>query len=134
MRIEGRRSQCQYAGGWKSATQQNDDQAHALKGYFQDARVQAPGSTDAWLCLVSLNFLESGHPATERRCGRLALRRAPVLVAAATVLGIRKANGEHAISSGNEELMERVLFGRPFQSTEAVQPRPQANGSDRFPA
>ncbi|MGW6780828.1 DNA/RNA helicase [Brucella pseudogrignonensis] len=116
MRIEAGGVNVKYAGGWKSATQQNDDQAHALKGHFQDTTRSSPW---VYRCVALL-----GIPALPRTRGIQQPNAGAVaslfdglqfLLAAATVLGIRKVNGEHAISSGNEELMERVLSDGLFK-------------------
>ncbi|UPA27017.1 DNA/RNA helicase [Shinella oryzae] len=116
MRIEAGGINVKYAGGWKSATQQNDDQAHALKGHFQDTTRSSPW---VYRCVALLGIpeLPRTRGIQQPNAGAVAslFDGLEFLMAAATVLGIRKINGEHAISSGNEELMEQVLSDGLFQ-------------------
>lgn len=116
MRIEAGGINVKYAGGWKNATQQNDDQAHALKGHFQDTARSSPW---VYRCVALLGIPELPRirGIQQPSAGAVAslFDGLQFLLAAATVLGIRKIGGEHAISSGNEELMEQVLSDGLFQ-------------------
>jgi hypothetical protein len=116
MRIEAGAVKVRYHDGWKSATDQNDAQAHALKGHFRDT---IGGNPWVYRCVALL-----GIPELPRLRG---IQQPPAgavpsnfdalqfLMAAASVLGIRKNGGDHVISSGSDELIENVLADGLFQ-------------------
>jgi hypothetical protein len=110
MRIEAGAVKVRYHDGWKSATDQNDAQAHALKGHFRDSLGVNPW---VYRCLALLGIPELPRlrgvqqpPAGAVPASFDALQ---FLIAAASVLGIRKNGGEHVIASGSDELMQKVL-------------------------
>lgn len=116
MRIEAGAVKVKYADGWKSATDQNDAQRHALVGHFRDTTGSSPW---VYRCVALLGIPElprlRGIPQPSAGAVPSAFDALQFLMAAASVLGIRKSNGEHAISSGSEELMEKVLADGLFQ-------------------
>ena len=116
MRIEAGAVKVRYHDGWKSATDQNDAQAHALKGHFGDTIGVKPW---VYRCVALLGIPElprvRGIQQPPAGAVPSIFDASQFLLAAASVLGIRKNGGEHVISSGSDELMERVLADGLFQ-------------------
>jgi len=116
MRIEAGAVKVKYPDGWKSATDQNDAQRHSLVGHFRDTTGSNPW---VYRCVTLLGIPElprtRGIPQPPAGAVPSNFDALQFLMAAASVLGIRKSGGEHAISSGSEELMEKVLADGLFQ-------------------
>ncbi|MBX5256882.1 MULTISPECIES: DNA/RNA helicase [unclassified Rhizobium] len=116
MRIEAGGVKVKYGDGWKSATDQNDAQGHALKEHFRDTTGSSPW---VYRCVALLGIPElprvRGIPQPPAGAVPFSFDALQFLMAAASVLGIRKINGEHAISSGSDEVMEKVLADGLFQ-------------------
>lgn len=116
MRIEAGGVKVRYADGWKSATDQNDAQGHALKEHFRNTVGSGPW---VYRCVALLGIPDlptvRGIPQPPAGAVPSSFDALQFLMAAASVLGIRKTNGEHAISSGSDELMEKVLADGLFQ-------------------
>ncbi|MBY5460759.1 DNA/RNA helicase [Rhizobium leguminosarum] len=116
MRIEAGGVKVKYADGWKSATDQNDAQGHALKEHFRDTTGSSPW---VYRCVALLGIPElprvRGIPQPPAGAVASSFDALQFLMAAASVLGIRKTNGEHAINSGSDDVMEKVLADGLFQ-------------------
>lgn len=116
MRMEAGGVMVRYPGGWKSATEQNEAQRYALVGHFRDTIGANP-----WVnrCLVLLGIHElprhRGLPQPAAGAVPAVFDATQFLMAAASVYAVRKVGNEHAISSGNDELVEQVLQDGLFQ-------------------
>lgn len=97
--INGDEVNVRYQGKWKSATDQNVKQVHALQAYFEHQRV------DAWIyrCLVldGLNELPKQAGIRRPEAGAVAsvFSAGDLLAAMAGVNGIGKWRGEYTVSS-----------------------------------
>jgi hypothetical protein len=110
MLIEAGGVRVKYNNGWKSATEQNEHQRYALLTYLRDATGVNP-----WVYRCVL--LRGIHELPKHRgISRPASGAVPaffdataLLVAMASVNGIRKLGNSHTISSGDEALLEGIL-------------------------
>ena len=99
-----------YKDGWKSATEQNESQRYALVNYLRGCT-----NTNPWVhrCLVlrGLDELPKARGIPQPTAGAVpaAFDATAFLVATASVNGIRKYAQEHAISSGDDDTIERIL-------------------------
>lgn len=99
-----------YKDGWKSATEQNESQRYALVNYLRDCT-----NTNPWVhrCLVlrGLNELPKVRGIPQPTAGAVpaTFDATALLVATASVNGIKKYAQEHAISSGDDATIERIL-------------------------
>lgn len=110
LRIEAGSVSVKYKDGWKSATQQNDDQKYALSQYLQEST-----GTNPWVyrcvLLQGIPELPKHRGQQQPQAGAVAsgFDAPSLLVAMAAVNGIRKHGVEAFIGSGDEGTMERVL-------------------------
>ncbi len=99
-----------YKDGWKSATQQNDDQKYALSHYMREST-----GTNPWVfrcvLLQGIPELPKHRGQQQPTAGAVAsgFDAASLLIAMAAVNGIRKHGAEAFIGSGDQGTMERVL-------------------------
>tara|TARA_R110002124_G_scaffold149220_1_gene315078 strand:- start:226176 stop:228128 length:1953 start_codon:yes stop_codon:yes gene_type:complete len=99
-----------YAGRWKSATDQNEEQRYALLEYFKDTT-----NTNPWVyrCLILRGIDQLPkirgriHPAAGAVAGQFTI--ANFLVSMAAVNGIPKIGKEYVIRSANDEGMEQII-------------------------
>lgn len=105
-----------YKDGWKSATQQNDDQKYALSQYLQEST-----GTNPWVyrcvLLQGIPELPKHRGQQQPTAGTVAsgFDAVSLLVAMAAVNGIRKHGAEAFIGSGDQGTMERVLDDALFR-------------------
>ena len=99
-----------YRDGWKSATEQNEQQRYALLSYLRDATGASPW-VHRCVLLRGIHELPKDRGISRPTSGAVpALFDATaILVAMASVNGIRKLGGGHTISSGDEALLEGIL-------------------------
>ncbi|MCZ8195847.1 MAG: DNA/RNA helicase [Hyphomonadaceae bacterium] len=106
-----------YKDGWKSATDQNEDQRYALVGQLRDVT-----GVNVWVyrCLVLLGLHElpqvRGIPQPAAGAVPALFDIGRFLMAAASVNGIRKLGHEHVIASAKDEIMEQVLEDGLFRA------------------
>jgi hypothetical protein len=113
--VSGDEVNVRYKGKWKSATDQNIKQAHALRQYFEDQHL------DCWIyrCVVldGIDDLprqlgsctpEAGAVASKFSAGEL-------LTAIAGVNGLRKLGSEYVVSSAKNELVTKALTAPVFK-------------------
>src|SRR5262249_26358027 len=113
--ITGDEVNVRYPDGWKSATQQNIDQVHALRQYFSDQYI------DAWIhrCLV-LNGLpglpvDGGQRRPTSGAVALGFSGAEFLTAMAGVNNLRKWGSEFVVSSASHDKMSRAMGASIFK-------------------
>lgn len=110
MVVEAGGVRVKYHDGWKSATEQNEQQRYALVQYLRDATGVNP-----WVhrCLMLRGIHElpkdRGIPRPTSGAVPALFDATSLLVAMASVNGIRKLGGGHTISSGDEALLEGIL-------------------------
>ena len=108
--IEAGGVRVKYRDGWKSATEQNEQQRYALLSYLRDATGVNP-----WVhrCLMLRGVHElpkdRGIPRPTSGTVPALFDATSLLVAMASVNGIRKVGGGHTISSGDEALLKGIL-------------------------
>lgn len=116
LRISAGNVDARYREGWKSATEQNDAQKYALLSYFRDYTNREPW---VYRCLLLQGINE-----LPRERGRLVPAAATVparfdaasLVAAMVAENrLRRKGREYTVSSGDDELLDRVLGSRLFE-------------------
>ena len=113
--ISGDEVNVRYKGKWKSATDQNVKQVHALKNYFEDQYL------DCWVyrcvyldgidSLPRVNGLarpEAGAVASSAPAGEL-------LAAISGVNGLGKWGAEYVVSSAKNEVLKKVLEAPVFR-------------------
>lgn len=99
-----------YNDGWKSATEQNENQRYSLVSYLRDAT-----RTNPWVhrCLVlrGVPELPKHRGIAQPTSGAVpaAFDGTTFLIAAASINGIKKFGQEHSISSGDDATIERIL-------------------------
>lgn len=100
----------EYKDGWKSATDQNDKQRHALRQYLRDT---AGASPFVYRCVMlrGIDELPKHRGVVQPEAGTIAARfDASALFMAMAMTGeMRKRGGEYVISSANDEPMQRIL-------------------------
>lgn len=108
--IEAGGVRVKYHDGWKSATEQNEHQRYALLSYLRDATGVNPW---VYRCVLlrGIHALPKDRGISRPTSGAVpALFDATaLLVAMASVNGIKKFGDFHTISSGDEALLERIL-------------------------
>lgn len=110
MVVEAGGVRVKYHDGWKSATEQNEQQRYALLSYLREATGVNP-----WVhrCLLLRGIHElpkdRGIPRPTSGAVPALFDATALLVAMASVNGIRKLGGGHTISSGDEALLEGIL-------------------------
>lgn len=110
LKIEAGGVSVKYKDGWKSATQQNDDQKYALGQYLQEMT-----GTNPWVyrcvLLQGISELPKHRGQQQPAAGAVAgsFDATSLLVAMAAVNGIRKHGAEATISSGDQGTLERIL-------------------------
>ena len=111
MVVEAGGVRVKYRDGWKSAMEQNEQQRYALLSYLRDATGLNP-----WVhrCLLLRGIHElpkdRGIPRPSSGAVPALFDATSLLVAMASVNGIKKLGGNYTISSGDEALLKEVLF------------------------
>lgn len=114
--ISGDEVNVSYKEGWKSATDQNVKQVHALSRYFQDQHL------DPWVyrCLVldGIDALPSVAGVAQPRAGAVVhgFTAGDLLAAMVGVNGISSARGEFYVSSGDRDMLRKALDAPVFQA------------------
>lgn len=110
--IEAGGVRVRYKGGWKSATDQNEDQRYGLVNYLKDSTGANPW---VYRCLILAGVHElpksRGIPHPEAGAVPRNFDAGSFLLAAAAVNGIKKLGHEHGISSGDEPTIDAILEG-----------------------
>lgn len=115
VRITGDEVNVRYKGEWKSATQQNIDQVHALKQYLSDQYI------DAWIyrCLALNGLVDlpirDGQRQPASGAVALGFGGAEFLTAIAGVYNVRKWGSEFVVSSARQDQMPRALSASIFR-------------------
>lgn len=113
--INGDEINVRYEGSWKSATDQNVKQVHALAKYLENQHL------DCWVyrCVVLDGIDElpkvSGHVKPDAGAVAGKFTSGEFLSAIAGVNGLDKFRGEYSISSGKPDTIEKVLDAPIFQ-------------------
>jgi len=116
VRLQGDEVNVAYKGGWKSATEQNVKQVHALKQYFKDQWAEV--HVFRCLALQGLQQLETRGGVQVPASGAVpfGFNGTDFLAAIAGVNGVqRQDNGFLYLSSGRPEKLEKVLGSRIFK-------------------
>jgi hypothetical protein len=104
-----------YKGKWKSATDQNIKQTHALRQYFEDQHL------DCWIfrCVVldGIDQLPRQHGVPAPEAGAVAsnFNAGELLTAIAGVNGLRKLGSEYVIASAKSEIVTKALSAPVFK-------------------
>jgi hypothetical protein len=118
--VNGDEVSVRYKGSWKSATDQNVKQVHALKAYFEHQHLDVY----VYRCLVldGINALPKVDNVTRPEAGAVSsgFTAGELLASMAGVNGIGKWNGEHVVSSGRNEVLRRVLDAPIFRQVVAT--------------
>lgn len=113
--VNGDEVNVRYKGEWKSATDQNVKQVHALKAYFEHQHLDLY----VYRCLVldGINQLPRVSNAVRPEAGAVSsgFTAGELLASMAGVNGIGKWNGEHVVSSGRNEVIAKVLDAPLFR-------------------
>lgn len=113
--ISGDEVNVRYQGEWKSATDQNVKQVHALKRYFANQHLDC----FVYRCVALEGIDElpkvAGHPKPEAGAIAGSFSAGEFLSAMAGVYGLDKYRGEYSISSCRPEAISRVLDAPIFQ-------------------
>ena len=117
IRVEAGGVNVRYKGGWKSATDQNDQQRYALKEYLSD-RLQAEPFVYRCVMLRGINTLPSHRGRSLPSAGAVAsdFDATKLLLAMATVNGVPGRDGRYFVSSGNSSLIQSILDTPIFNS------------------
>lgn len=115
IRVNGDEVNVRYQGGWKSATEQNVKQAHALKSYFEHQHLDL--FVHRSLVLDGIDQLPKVGNVARPEAGAVSSRfkAGELLAAMAGVNGIGKWNGEYVVSSGRNEVLKRALEASIFK-------------------
>ncbi len=116
IRVQGDEVLVAYQGDWKSATEQNVKQVHALARYFKDQWADI----HVYRCLALQGLQElpmrSGEPVPASGAVPLGFTATDFLTAIAGVNGIQRwDSGDLFLSSGPAEKLDRALASRIFQ-------------------
>lgn len=115
LQIVGDEINVRYPNGWKSATDQNVKQAHALKAYLEHQHLD----TFIYRCVVldGLDELPKRGIATIPEAGAVASRftAGELLASIAGVYGINKYNGEYFLSSARPEIVRKAMQASVFR-------------------
>lgn len=113
--FQGDEVNVRYKGKWKSATDQNVKQVHALKAYFEHQRLDL----FVYRCLVldGLTKLPMDGIKTQPEAGAVGsdFTAGEFLASIAGVYGLNKWNGEYSISSCRPDIARRAIDSPIFQ-------------------
>lgn len=113
--VNGDEVSVRYQGKWKSATDQNVKQVHALRSYFEDQYIEC----FVFRCLVldGIDRLPNVGGLARPEAGAVAggFSAGDFLASIAGVNGIGKWSGEHVVFSARAELMRKVLAAPIFK-------------------
>ncbi len=113
--VNGDEVTVRYKGEWKSATDQNVKQAHALKSYFAHQHLDL--FVHRCLVLDGINQLPKAANVSQPEAGAVSngFKAGELFAAMAGVNGISKWNGEYVVSSGRSEVLRKVLEAPIFK-------------------
>ena len=121
LKIDGGGVTVRYKDGWKSATEQNEDQRYALLNYLQDSLREKPW---VYRCvfLRGIPELPSRRGLEQPEAGTISANfdLTALMMAAAKVNGIQPMGNRHRISSGPPDLIDRVLSVPLFETLQAT--------------
>lgn len=110
MIVEAGGVRVKYNDGWKSATEQNEQQRYALLSYLRDATGLNPW---VYRCVLlrGIHELPKDRGIARPKSGAVPAQfdASALLIAMASVNGIRKYGLGYTISSGDETLLEEIL-------------------------
>jgi hypothetical protein len=100
----------EYKDGWKSATDQNDKQRHALRSYLQFTTGANPY---VYRCVMlrGIDELPKHRGITQPEAGTISARfdASAFFMAMAMTAELRKRGGEYTIASADDETLQRIL-------------------------
>jgi hypothetical protein len=115
LRIDAGSVTVEYKDGWKSATDQNDQQRYALRDYLAD---RVAGDPWVYRCVLLRGIAKlpsnRGRPLPESGAVASSYSGAEFLMAMASVNGVRTVGGEYCISSGPDGLLDESLSASIF--------------------
>ena len=113
--FQGDEVNVRYPEGWKSATDQNVKQVHALKAYFEHQHLDL--FVYRCLALDGLDGLPLKGVTTQPEAGAIAstFTAGEFLASIAGVNGIGKWNGEYMVSSCRQEIARKAIEAPMFQ-------------------